>query len=135
MARTRGSFSKARPNRDARQRAWASMRYLRVFTGPQIEMVSDINYDNLKKYLRALELAGYLQRRRAKRNGSPAGHVDWVLVRNTGPLHPIVRRDRSGVYDPNTDEVHPLCSVAAEVAVDSSDERRGRLARRLAAGL
>jgi hypothetical protein len=128
MGRTRGAFTRARPTGDARQRAWASMRYLRVFTGPQIEMVSDINYDNLKKYLAGLEKAGYLKRRKAKRNGSPAGHVQWILIRNSGPKHPIVRKYGLGVYDPNLDEVFP-CSTASP-GTAPSDERPGHLARR-----
>lgn len=134
MSRTRGAFTKARPNQDARQRAWASMRYLRCFTAPQIEMVSAINYENLSKYLRGLEAAGYLKRRRPKRNGAPAGHVEWVLIRNSGPRHPIVRKYGLGVYDPNTDEVYP-CSTAAPDAAGSSDERPNCLARRAPSGL
>lgn len=131
MARVRGAFTKARPSSDARQRAWAAMRFLRTFTAPELQMGAEIAYDNLKKYLTALEKAGYVKRLRPKRNGEAAGHVVWVLIRNTGPKHPIARRNGKGVYDPNTDEVFP---TSPDGEVETRDEQGG-VARRTTPGL
>ncbi|MFO1417286.1 MAG: hypothetical protein U1E83_01315 [Methylotetracoccus sp.] len=129
MARTPGSFSRARPAKDIRQRAWACMRYLGRFSPPEIQISADISYENLRKYLRALEKAGFVKRQRQKRNGEAAGHVIWLLVRNTGPKHPIARK-WGGVYDPNTGEEYPV----TEPATEPQDEQGG-VARRTAPGL
>lgn len=101
MARTTGSFSKARPAKDKRQRAWASMRCLGRFTTADIQATAEIGKDNLKKYIAALAGAGYIRIGKEKSNGSPSGHTVWRLARNSGPKHPLALNDGT-VYDPNT---------------------------------
>lgn len=106
--RTPGAYSKQRPAQESRQRAWNSMRVLRVFSTIQIVATAEISAINLRKYLPGLARAGYVQLAQAKQNGKVQGHAIWRLVRNTGPRAPIVRTDGTGVYDPNQDEVYPF---------------------------
>lgn len=58
------------------------------------------------RYLRELELAGYLKalpRRAAGNAPTSPGYKVWLLVRDTGPLAP--RRRKGAVFDPNTREI------------------------------
>lgn len=103
MARTPGSFTKSHRVKNARQRAWNAMRIFKTFTLAHLETSAEVSVNNLHRYLKALHRAGYLRQARPKRNGSPGGHIIWRLVAHTGPLAPMVRRDGSGIYDPNSD--------------------------------
>lgn len=104
MARTLGANSKARPAKDIRQRAWQAMRILKVFTAYDIQATAEVGRDNLKKYIQALAETGYLRKLKERQSGRSMGHAKWRLVRDSGPKHPIARRDGSGVFDPNTGE-------------------------------
>lgn len=111
MARTPGSHTQrhsAKPIKNARQRAWNAMRVLKVFDALGLEISAAISQANLEKYLKALYRAGYLHQDRPKQNGKSGGYVIWRLVGYTGPLAPIVRSDRSGVYDPNRAQFVPF---------------------------
>ena len=112
MSRTPGSPTKVRRVTDARQRAWNAMRRFKTFTTADLEPVAEINERNLRTYLQALHRAGYLRIARPKRNGAVNGHAVWQLIRNSGPRCPLVRRDGGGVYDPNTDQLHPYALPA-----------------------
>jgi flagellar basal body rod protein FlgC len=127
MARLKGSFSKARPVTDKRQRAWNAMRYMVVFTAADIQATAEIGKDNLKRYIRALAAVGYLRCIQERRSGASMGHAVWSLVRNSGPKHPLALKD-GRVYDPNTD------TVFERVADDHKTTGIG-VARRSAAGL
>lgn len=91
--RTLGAHSKRRPAQELRQRAWNSMRVLRVFTTAQIAATAEISAVNLRKFLPALVRSGYIRVEKPKQNGKAQGHAIWRLARNTGPRAPIVRSD------------------------------------------
>lgn len=61
-------------------------------------------------YLRALAKAGYL-RRLPKRKLCDAARgavpIRYALIRNTGPIAPVVNRAQGSLRDPNTGEVVP----------------------------
>jgi len=82
------------------------MRVFKVFTTAQIEAAAGVGRANLRKYLQALKRAGYLRIARPKQNGKSEGHAVWGLSRNSGPKHPLPRRDGTGVYDPNHDTLY-----------------------------
>lgn len=105
-----------------RERAWGAIRLLAkqraAFTvddlimnavagGPRERAVSS----NLRRYLRALELAGYLQRmpvREPRAALTSNGAVRWRLDRDTGALAPVVSQIRRAVYDQNLEHYLPL---------------------------
>ncbi|PKR55503.1 hypothetical protein [Thalassospira marina] len=64
--------------------------------------------ENARKYLRALELAGYL-RVLPRQKGEAAtsnGFKRFQLIRQTGPRAPEVKRGGQHVFDPNTGAFH-----------------------------
>lgn len=83
------------------------MRVFKVFTTAQIIATSGIEKANLRKYLQSLRRAGYTCIAQPKRNGKSQGHALWRLTRDSGPKHPLPRRDGTGVYDPNHGVVYP----------------------------
>lgn len=100
----------ARTTRDSlRGRAWRSMRIRQWFTVPDLvtdaARAEDRNpSDNLHRYLRALQQAGYVKvaARRAKGVALTSnGFKHFVLVQNTGPLAPIPRSKSAAIHDPN----------------------------------
>ncbi len=103
-----------RPRRNSfRQRAWAAMRMSGKFTVPEILRLAARpgtrggSADNLHRYLRALEQAGYVRRLPVRQRGTAPGSngfIRWMLVRDSGPQAPTVRRDGS-VLDRNTGEI------------------------------
>jgi hypothetical protein len=104
MKRPDGTWFKGVSGGHDRERAWQSMRILRQFTLPQLQVTSGISYDNAKKLVQRLEQAGYLVRTHAPRHPRPGAFITWALVRNTGPAVPIIRQPRTGpvtVWDPN----------------------------------
>lgn len=126
MARTPGSPTKRNRVKNARQRAWNAMRVLKTFTVPELEVSANGKERNLRTYLQALYQAGYVRQERAKQNGKDGGGAVWRLVEKTGPFTPIVRRDKSGIYDPNLDVLVPFKNVKEanheRVPVSSSDQ-------------
>lgn len=65
---------------------------------------------NLGRYLRALELAGVLQRLQRRAPGdSPKsnGRVIWRLAQDLGPQAPVYRAGQKAVWDPNTQRLLP----------------------------
>lgn len=104
MPRRKGDHTKA-ASRDARQRAWQSMRIIKQFTKPQIEAVSQIKRDNLGRFIRPLVRCGYLRCVKENLSGSPGSFKVWRLIRNSGPKRPIPWKD-GRVFDPNTKKVY-----------------------------
>lgn len=99
-----------RPKRVAvRQRAWTAMRIKRTFTVPEITVAvvrsgdGDVQ-ENLRRYFRELEQAGYLTRSLRRRRGSTPGSngfAVWTLSRDTGPTAPVWSRKQCSVHDFN----------------------------------
>ena len=108
MPRTPGSHRKRSPVKTARQRVWNAMHVYDDFISIDMELSAEINERNLRAYLYALYRAGYLRLVRPRQDGENFGYAIWRLVEDTGPLAPIVRRDQSGVYDPNLDQFIPF---------------------------
>lgn len=104
MARTQGAYSTAARG-PALQRVWQVMRVLKTFTRKQVIATAEAGETAVQKYIRALADAGYLQLQAARVNGSPGSHDVWRLVRDSGPVAPIRRKDGNGVFDPNTQSV------------------------------
>lgn len=107
----------------ARQRLWNAMRVYKTFTVLKLEIITETGPDNIKKYVQALYRAGYLRQERPKQNGKDGGSVIWRLVVRKKPLAPIVRRDKSGIYDPNSDQFIPFQKPKEPVKKERIHER------------
>ena len=110
MARTPQAYSTA-SQAPALQRVWTSMRVMRRFTTGDLITTAEAGETAVQKYVKALHQAGYLRLQTARVSGRPGSRDIWALVRDTGPLAPIRRRDGSGVYDANTQAVWNLQGV------------------------
>jgi|GEM_PF-1633249 len=104
MARQPGAFSKAKPARDAKQRAWATMRRHQQFTVAELQALAEIGKDNALKYLKALAAVGIVKVIKDRESGRVLGHKVWQLTRDLGPKRPLTWKD-GRVYDPNSDAV------------------------------
>jgi len=104
-----------------RIRAWRAMRLKEKFSLPDLAMLcaqgeeKDI-ISNLRKYVHALERAGYLSRMSRREPGtSPTsnGHIRWWLQpeKMTGLQAPVWSVEKNSVYDPNTEQTIQLPEV------------------------
>lgn len=91
-----------KPN-SSRRKAWIAMRILRLFSLSDLQISVEISEENVKKYVRYLLEAGYLRVTRKRLNGSTDCNT-YQLIRNSGPLAPVPRRDKT-VFDPNSKEI------------------------------
>jgi len=107
MARTEAAYSTT-SQAPALQRVWQSMRIMRRFTSADLMTTSEAGETAVHKYVAALAAAGYLRLAVARVSGRPGSRDVWLLVRDSGPLAPIRRRDRTGVFDTNTQQVWSL---------------------------
>mgnify|MGYP001143036401 CR=1 FL=1 len=112
----RGPADRVKIFRDTlRTRAWRAMRIRRRFSVH--DLISDAAIaadaapdDNIGRYLRSLRSAGYvaeLPRRSAGTALTSNGFKRWMLVRDTGPLAPVVLSRIGAVHDRNTGEDVP----------------------------
>jgi hypothetical protein len=91
--------NKYRP-KSVRAKVWEAIRSLkRDITVVRIALLTGAEEDNVKRYMRVLEMAGYL-----KRTGKDGHRLVYRLVKNTGPKAPVQKLIRC-LWDPNTDEV------------------------------
>lgn len=81
-------FNRARHEQSGQYRMWQAMRVHRTFTYRDITSLEIASFNTVKSYCTALVAAGYL--RRTGKHGQPQ---TYVLVRDTGPFAPQVRRD------------------------------------------
>lgn len=93
------------PSNDPRTRVWKAARILKVFTIKCLQETADISYSSVCSYLAILRQAGYLHQE------SEGYGATFRLVRDTGPLPPVAKRDRS-VFDQNLEEVFESCETA-----------------------
>lgn len=107
MARTDGSHTTRRQRVDVRDLAWTAMRIHKRFTSANIAATTRVGKANLLKYLKSLQRAGYVRIERARQSGKSRGHAVYRLTRDTGVLHPIPRKDESGVWDQNQQTLYP----------------------------
>jgi hypothetical protein len=89
--------------------AWQAMRVMRRFTPVDLMTTAEIGEDNIRKYLKGLSRAGVVRLVKKRQPGIPGSRDLWMLVRDTGPKPPLVRKD--GVYDQNTRNVYPYPEV------------------------
>ena len=108
MGRTVQAYSTA-SQAPALQRVWQSMRVMRRFTTADLQTTAEAGETAVLKFTRALHLTGYLRLDRPVVSGRAGSRNVWVLRRDSGPLPPIRREDGSGVFDPNTRIVWPIC--------------------------
>lgn len=102
MSRTMGAYN-TRTVAPALQRVWQSMRIMRSrFSVGELITTAESGKSQTQKYVTALHRAGYLRLAQSRVNGRPGSHNAWALVRDSGPVAPIVRYDGSAVYDRNT---------------------------------
>lgn len=95
-----------------RARVWNAIRIRKTFSIPELEpLVSKGNEkavaSNIRKYLKALENAGYLIKMSKRQLGTAItsnGFARWRLdpLKDTGPTAPVWRQGKDTVFDPNT---------------------------------
>jgi predicted transcriptional regulator len=89
-----------------RIRIWRAIRMKRKFTISDIVTLASKEEkaprDGVQRYLCVLSQAGYLHR--LKQAGKARR---YSLIRDLGPEAPIIRNNRTEVYDPNTEETYP----------------------------
>lgn len=112
--------TKPRPN-TFRQRVWKTLRLRRKASS--FDLLTNANddskaaADNLHHYLRGLERAGYVQRLTRRAPGTAItsnGYSVWLLLKDTGPLAPVVLPRAQAIRDPNTGET--VAFAESEVA-------------------
>jgi hypothetical protein len=95
-----------------RQRGWTAMRISGRFTVGSIAVLarrSTDKYpeDELRRYFRALQRAGYLvllPTRAGEAKAGAAAPQQWRLIRDTGPQAPVLRKRGTLMFDPNLSE-------------------------------
>lgn len=99
-----------------RQRAWNAMRLSRRFTVRDIAMVATRGgegdpVENVSRFFRELQRAGYLQRVGTEEGTAPTsnGFARYALVRDTGHRVPVYSAKHRALRDFNTGEDVP-CS-------------------------
>ncbi|XGV94662.1 MAG: hypothetical protein ACAF41_18170 [Leptolyngbya sp. BL-A-14] len=90
----------------SRYQIWSAIRILQTFRLPDLHINSEIAKSSIKKYVRYLLQTGYLEIIEPRLNGSKSYNL-YLLIRNSGPLAPIVRRNHT-VFDPNSKETYSL---------------------------
>ncbi len=96
---------KARP-RNARDRIWQAMRILQKFTMADLAIRAETTCNNVSKYLRPLEKAGYISflRKAGDDKATSNGVNVYLLMRNTGEKRPLYKARFNWVIDQNTGE-------------------------------
>ena len=110
----------ATATRGLRARAWWVMREKVRFTLDDLlfTLASPQDKDafgNLRKYVRALELAGVLARLKRREAGSALtsnGRVIWRVACDLGRQAPVWREAHAVVYDPNSGQLLPMAELA-----------------------
>lgn len=93
-----------------REQMWRTMKSFGVFTALDLSVQASteealVSLATAKEYCHFLALAGYLVVvRQGKGKGKGGVLSAYRLIRNTGPLPPMIQRVKS-VYDPNTGTV------------------------------
>jgi hypothetical protein len=96
------------PSDGLRARAWRALRMRGKATVPEILEIADAGdgkspTTNLYRYFGALCRAGILMKLDTREPGAALtsnGFIRWALIRDLGPVAPLMRND--GVYDPNS---------------------------------
>ena len=101
------------PNRGkVRGKVWQSMRILRRFTVADLCRTSGAKRSNVRKFVKRLEVHGYIAQQGSFAGGRPGVFRGLRLVKDTGPLHPM-RCDICG---------RPLCDPCEKLQEETSHE-------------
>jgi hypothetical protein len=117
-----GPMERKRSNNSAlRTRLWRAMRMKRKFTLAELLVLAESGtekaaHSNAARYVRGLVAAGYLAELRRAKGDCPGsnGWKRYSLLRDSGPLMPMLRAGGASVYDPNTGTVYP-CAPSPDV--------------------
>lgn len=106
-------------------RAWAALRIRQkatVFDLAELARRGEATAEaRIRAYLLALERAGYVVRLARPESTRPRGKAArWLLVRDTGPLAPVVRTKRGDVWDRNTGQAFARQNVAVSVTLSGT---------------
>jgi hypothetical protein len=82
---------------------WQAMRVMRRFTWRDLAAVSECGESSARKYIRELRRAEYI-RPTTITNYRPLSDTVYILIRNTGPQAPKLRKRTNIAWDPNTHE-------------------------------
>lgn len=102
MSRTKGSYVRGMGTGVLQGRIWQSMRIMRRFTAAELATVSECSASASRQYVRALTVAGFVKQMNDRQRSRDGIDRLFILLRDTGPLAPMVRGDGNGVTDRNT---------------------------------
>lgn len=93
-----------------RQKIWQAMRFLEVFTIPEIVALADCKKSNVERFLTDLCRYQYVARISTFNKRSPMAkrkgwHNRYRLLENTGRKYPVVRS--TGLFDQNLQQLVP----------------------------
>lgn len=95
---------------------WLAMRQLVRFDIPTLIVTTDAVRACVEVFVYKLKAAGYLRQQRCSNPAGRGGSVYvYHLVRNTGPLPPITRRN-GDVYDQNEKKVYSPGAAKGEAS-------------------
>lgn len=97
--------------RTGHQLIWNTLRINQTITPNVTKAVTKCSITSIRRYLLALEKAGYVRCNRISKKLSPeerAGQeYSYKLIRNTGPKAPILRNKPAGCWDQNEQKLYP----------------------------
>lgn len=117
MARTVGAVTRNRQEPEHANRCWRAMRYLKHFALDELVLHARADYKTVYRFVRRLELAGYLRVVQQNRSGQPGSTLQYRLVRDSGPKTPLLRKNGREVFDPNTKQTHQAQSLERDICL------------------
>lgn len=94
----------SKPNK--RSRMWTVMRFEGVFSAQSVAAVAATELRPARFYINALIAAGYVRVHRAT-SFEVGDYTDYLLVRNTGPHAPRLRKHGQAIFDCNLKQEVP----------------------------
>lgn len=107
-----------------RQNMWRSIRILKTFSIPGLMItVPGLKYDNAQKFVRRLEIRGYVSKMGGYKGGRPGDCQMYVLCKNTGPTAPVLGIGRSEKFlkDPGKEREKETEKERKEETADDHD--------------
>ncbi len=88
---------------NGRQRMWMAMKALKAFTYKDLSLTAQVSDADARFFIKSLKKAGYLSVTQSATPSSPE-RVRFLPARDTGPVAPLIRKDKS-VVDRNKNRV------------------------------
>lgn len=104
--KTQPLVSRAPSKPNDRSRMWAVMRFQGLFTAQGVAAVADAELRSVRFFINALIDAGYVRVQRAT-SFEIGDYTDYLLVRNTGPHAPRLRKHGQALFDCNLKQEVP----------------------------